>query len=77
MKMIKLLLLLILLIIGLFNRRHVHQEVPVHTVLAQSSAAPSQYNRTPINPEIVQNAERLTETLRRCQETAHKNRETK
>jgi hypothetical protein len=77
MKMIKLLLFLILLIIGLFNRRHVHHEVPVHTVLAQSSSPPSQSDRTPTNPEIVQNAERLTETLRRCQETAHKNRETR
>jgi hypothetical protein len=69
MKALKLMLVLVFLIVGLFNRHHTkhHQDVPVRV----STSKPA------VNQEILQNAERLTETLRRCKQTAQTNKETK
>ena len=33
--------------------------------------------QTAVNKDILQNAERLAETLRQCKQTAHNNKETK
>jgi hypothetical protein len=68
MKALKLMLVLVFLIVGLFNRHHTkrHHDVPVRVSTSQ----------TAVNQEILQNAERLTETLRRCKQTVHTNKAT-
>ncbi len=73
MNLLKLLLILVLIMIGLASRHHAkpHHAVPARTELAKASGP-----RIPVNQEILQNAERLTETLRRCQQTAQKNKQT-
>jgi hypothetical protein len=88
MKFLKILLILVLIMIGLFNRHHTksdhsktRHEAAARPAPAEvrSKKAPVNVNsaKTPVNPEILHNAERLTETLRRCEQTAQKNRETK
>jgi hypothetical protein len=69
MNALKVMLVLILVILGLINRRHVKHEphAPARTTVAQ----------TAVNQELLQNAERLAQTLRQCKQTAHNNRETK
>lgn len=74
MNALKLLLLLFLIMIGLFSRHH---SKPSHGTPTRVTVAQASPPRTPVNQEILQNAQRLTETLRRCQQTAQKNRETK
>ena len=69
MKALKILMILALMIMGLIHRRH---SKPHHEAPARATAA-----QTAVNHEILQNAERLTETLRRCQQTARTNKQTK
>ncbi len=64
MKAFKLLFILTFIVIGIINRRHVK---PHHEAPQRVDRVPAQVNR-----EILQNAEHLTETLRRCQQTAEK-----
>ena len=68
MKALKLMLVLVFFIVGLINRHHTKRdhEVPVRV----SPTKPA------VNQEILQNAERLTETLRRCKQTVHTNNAT-
>jgi len=67
MNLLKLMLLMALVMIGLLNRPHSKHQSDVR----EPGRAPS----TAVDKEILQNAERLTETLRRCNQTAHKNKE--
>jgi hypothetical protein len=69
MKTLKVTLLLVFIVVGLATRRHTkpQPEPPART------AAPA----SAVNQEILQNAERLAETLRKCQQSAHKNSEIK
>ncbi len=73
MKMIKLMVLLAFIMVGLINRHHAkpRHDVPVRVSTVEHA------DRTPVNKELLQNAERLTDTLRKCQQTAHSNNETK
>ena len=68
MKALKLMLVLVFFIVGLINRHHAkhHHEVPVRV----STSKPA------VNQEILQNAERLTETLRQCKQTVYTNNAT-
>ena len=69
MNALKIILLLVLIIVGLVNRRHVKP--------SGHENAPASHTQSAVNKDLLQNAERLTETLRHCKETAHKNNETK
>ena len=71
MKLIKLMLILVMVIVGLVNRRHF--KPPTQPDVRPRTHAP----QAAVNKEILQNAERLTETLRRCKQTAQSNKETK
>ncbi len=69
MKILKVLVLLVFIAVGLANRRHVKP--------ARETAAKAGVTSSAVNQEILQNAERLAETLRNCQKSAQKNKETK
>ena len=68
MKALKLMMVLIFIIVGLFNRHHTkrHHDVPVRVSTS----------KTAVNQEILQNAERLTKTLRKCKQTVQTNQAT-
>jgi hypothetical protein len=68
--LIKLFLVLVFIIVGLFHRRHVK---PEHEARPQAKASQT----AAVDKEILQNAERLAKTIRQCQQTAQNNRETK
>lgn len=68
MNTLKLLLVLALIVVGLINRHHSKPEPHKSSRPAAAQAA--------VNPEIVQSAERLSETLRKCKQTAQNNKET-
>jgi hypothetical protein len=75
MTLIRIFLVLVFVILGLINRHHVnHEHKHEHKSV---STAPAQSSQMAANKEILQNAERLTETLRKCEQTAHKNKETR
>lgn len=69
MKLIQLMLLLAFLILGLISRRHTHHD---HDHVAHQAKDSS---HLAVDQEIVHNAERLTDTLRQCNQTAHQNKE--
>ncbi len=73
--LLQLFLILMLIMVGLVHR--LHHPKPPRVSRVEMAEARVNSPKTPINHELLQNAERLTETLRRCQQTARKNRETK
>jgi hypothetical protein len=86
MNVLRLFLVLVVLIVGLINRwhfKHLHNPPVVQSPISQKAAVerePPQTRiaqNTAVNEELLQNAERLAETLRRCKETARNNQVTK
>ena len=73
MKAVKLMLIMVLVVVGLIHRWHAK---PPHDSRPQMSVAQS-VAQSAVHQEIVQNAEHLEETLRKCKQTAHQNRETR
>ena len=69
MKTLKIMLLLVFIVVGLTTRRHTKKEPEPRARTAAPASA--------VNQEILQNAERLAETLRKCQQSAHKHPEIK
>jgi hypothetical protein len=82
MNALRLFLILMMMIVGVFHHLFKHSAEPpvahaTQTHSTQRQTTPVHTKQAAVDKELLQNAERLSETLRRCKETAHMNRETK
>ena len=71
MKALKLLIILVFVIVGLINHRHTQHAH--HT--ASAKTAPAGTVQAAVNQELLHNAERLNETLRKCKQSAQQSKE--